>query len=495
MKKILIKTFLFLSIILGLGSCEDFLEIEPESSATTGNAFRTAEDIEAALVGLYQTFYQEYYVWDEMLLGDVRADNAYAGGDDPAIYEYDLLEVTPLNPRIAFDWRHLYNGIAKANLVISKAPAIDDPGFDEQRREEIIAEAKFIRASHYFELVKLFGAVPLVYEFGQTQPSEVNIPRSSVEEVYNAIIDDLEDALVLPHTYNNISLDNSRITKGAVNALLAKVYAQKPNSDYEKVLEFANAVINSPADYELHPSYVELFDGTSYDNSEAILQIQYIANTPQANWGPQMLLPPSISGDQWRKYATPSIDLVEAYEAEGDTIRANTNIIWDEVDYADEYWKPCAERGSIPFVYKWKHAEGWASGDYTYILRLADILLLKAEALNALGRDAEAIEVLNVVRARVDLPPLDVGTSQEVREQILNERRLELAFEGERWNDLVRYDELQSEMTEELREFILTCGEDSPVEVEYDLENEKGLLPIPQTELNRNPNLEQNSGY
>ncbi|RZK56170.1 MAG: RagB/SusD family nutrient uptake outer membrane protein, partial [Pedobacter sp.] len=312
-------------ISTAITSCTKFLDVKPESDLTTGNAYNTAADLDAALIGTYRTLYTDYYIWENYVMSDVRSDNAYAGGDDPEIYQYDNLAISPLNSRILLTWQQMYNGIAKANLVIENAPLVNDSKLDaDNKRNNIIAEAKFLRALYYFELVKTFGEVPIVKEFGKINPSDANIPKSPVNEVYNFIVEDLEAALILPAEYSSVSLSKSKVTRGAVYALLAKVYAQKPDRDYSKVLEYCNQTGN--LGYDLHGSYDQLFDGLNYNNKEGILLVQYIEGTPEANWGPQLLLPASLSGDDWRKYVTPSKNLIAAYDAAGDDQRKAASV-------------------------------------------------------------------------------------------------------------------------------------------------------------------------
>lgn len=483
----------FLMIITTIvSSCKKFLDVAPESDATTGNAYHTAADADAALIGAYQTLYTDYFIWENFVMYDVRADNAYAGGDAQELYQYDEVSVSPLNSRILLTWKQLYNGIAKANLIIEKVPEIKDPKLDvDNRRINLIAEAKFLRAFYYFELVRAFGGVPIVKEFGKITPDQANVKRASDVEVYNFIVEDLEAALALPTEYGSASLSKSKATRGAVYALLAKVYAQRPDRNYTKVLEYCNEV--AKLGYGLHDSYDQLFDGLNYHTRETIFLVQFIANTPEANWGPQLLLPPSISGDDWRKYVTPSKNLIAAYDAAGDKQRKAATILMDEVEWSDEFWKPCATSGEIPFPYKFRHANAWASGDHVYLLRYDDILLLKAEALNELNRGAEALEPLNAIRKRVDLDDITTTSQQELRDIILNERRLELALEGYRWDDLIRTGKLVSTMNN-LQEFKLTCSGTSTKMI-YNMNNNKSLMPVPQGEMNRNPNLTQNPGF
>lgn len=482
-----------LSLAVGSTSCSDFLELDPISQETVDNAYVTGSQLEAALVGVYESFQSsDYYVWDNVLFQDVMADNYYAGGDNPEIFAIDAVDVTPTNSRVFGAWSSIYNAIAKANLVLERAPLINDPSLSEERRAQIMGEAAFLRAYHYYNLVKMWGGVPLVLEtVKSTDPSEVRKPRATAEEVYAQIIADLEYALDnrLPDTYGSeANVNKARATKGAANALLAKAYAQKPAPDYTKVLQYANAVINSPAGYQLLQNYAHLFDGEHFNNQESILEVQFLGSN-EGNWAPQMHLPPSISGDTWRKFVTPSHDLINAFDSEGDEIRKDVSVLFEAAPWVDEYWGN-ATGSEIPFAYKWKNASGWASADRQYIFRLADLILLKAEALNELNRPLEAATEVNKIRQRVNLAvvPDAVAASQEaMREVILKERRLELAQEAQRWDDLRRFN-VALEVMNDLVEMDLRTGEP----VDYNVTESDLLLPIPQQEINRNPLLEPN---
>ncbi|WP_281756544.1 RagB/SusD family nutrient uptake outer membrane protein [Neptunitalea chrysea] len=475
-------------------SCNDQLDLKPISQETADNAYNTASQIEAALTGVYESFQSsQYYAWDHVIFQDVRSDNNYAGGDNTEIFEFDNIDVNTTNSRIMSAWSSIYNAISKANLVMEKAPLVEE-GITDERKDQIVGEALFLRAYHYYTLVKYFGGVPLYTAFiSSTDPSETRKPRSTVEEVYAQIINDLNEAAnYLPDTYgSDASVNKARATKGAVNALLTKVYAQQPVPDYSAVLSHANAVINSSAGYVLLDSYDELYDGNHYNNEESIMEVQYLGGN-EGTWAPQMHLPPSLSGDTWRKFTTPSQDLVAAFDAEGDYIRKNASILFENVSWVDEYWGN-TPNSSVPFAYKWRNAGSWASTDDQYIFRLADIMLLKAEALNELGQINEAATVVNVIRTRVDLPDLtsdDMASQASMRMAILKERRLELAMESNRWDDLIRYgvaiETMNNVIDVDLRTNQL---------VNYNIDENDLLLPIPQNEINRNPNLEQNPGY
>lgn len=488
-----LKIYLIGSLaLLSQVGCSDYLDEMPISAETNDNAYMEATQIEAALSGTYESFQSsDYYVWDNVLLQDVRSDNYYAGGDNAEeINPIDDLNIAPTNPRINKAWSNIYNAILKANTVLEKAPLVADPRLTEERRKQIIGEAKFLRAYHYYNLVTMWGGVPIVLVPTQSaSPSETQYPRASVEAVYDQILRDLNDAIAsLPDTYgDDASINKARATAGAAHALAAKAYMQMPAQNPTLALEHIAAVEASKAKYKLI-NYAELFDGNHYNNDESIIEVQFIGGK-EGNWAPQMHLPPSISGDSWRKFVTPSHDLINAFDAEGDVVRKNATVMFEKVSWVDEFWFN-ASNSAIPFAYKWKNASGWASSDRQYILRYGDIVLLKAEALNETGDINGAAAEVNKIRLRAQLPvltPEQMSSKAVLKNTILKERRLELAQEAQRWTDLVRFGVAVSTM-QNLVEIDLRSG--SPVV--YPMTAAKILLPIPQTEIDRNPLVTQN---
>ncbi len=499
-------------VLLGLlpfVSCKKFLDDKPETALTTGNAYSTAKDIENALSGCYNVFYAtDYYQWENVMLSDVRSDNAYPGGNnEETFYDYDRFILPPSNTHSYAHWRALYNGIARCNVLLNKITEVTDPALTDTRRSQIIGEASFIRAFHYYHLVKMYGGVPLELESNTADPGKTRKPRSTEKEVYDQIVKDLETAAAnLPDSYGSAGINKVRATKGAANAMLAKAWAQRSDRDYSKVLQYCNAVISSSAGYALMANYVDVFDGNHDYNSESIMEIPYEEGNWDAScWGVQLYLAPE---DGWQKYCVPSKDLVAAYDAAGDAVRKNANIIFmtrdannDPISWPDENWNPCQNSSiGIPFNNKQKHPAGWASGDNFYLLRLADIILLKAEAQNETnaGNFATAATTLNQIRSRVGLPNI-TGTSQaQMRTVILLERRLELAFEAQRWDDLMRAG-VATTVMQALNEFTYTCpgGVQGPaVRMDYSrCTQQRWIMPIPQVEIDANPNLVQNPGY
>jgi hypothetical protein len=485
------KTNKLVTIILSffvLASCEDSLDLTPISEETSANAYSTTSQIEAALVGAYESFQSsEYYVWDNILFQDVRSDNNYAGGDNPEIFTIDFLNITPTHSRLFTHWSNIYNAISKANTVLERVDDVTDPTLTEERRKQIKGEAYFLRSYHYFTLVKLWGAVPLITStIKSTNAESVNIPRTSVTKIYQQITSDLAlAASLLPDSYgDDAGVNKARATAGAAYALAAKAYVQQPIPDYDKVLSNIQKVESSQANYQLI-DFNELFDGNHYNNAESIIEVQYLGGN-EGNFGPQLLLPPSISGDSWRKFVTPSHDLINAFDAQGDVVRKNASILFEEVQWVDEYWGNAAG-SSIPFSYKWKQASGWASSNRQYLIRYGDIVLLKAETLNELNQLSAAATEVNRIRKRanlLDLTDAQKSSKEVLRQTILEERRLELFQEGQRWDDLARFNQLVSTMNN-LVEIDLRDGST----VNYNMTEAKILLPIPQQEHDRNPAL------
>lgn len=500
---------MLLLVAISLGSCAKFLDDKPVTSLTTGNSYSTASDMENVLAGCYNIFYgSDYYQWEYVMLGDVRSDNAYPGGNnEETFYDYDRFTLPPSNTHNNTNWGALYMGIARCNILLDKINGVTDAALTDTRRQQIIGEASFLRAFHYYQLVKMYGGVPLELASNTADPGVTRKARATENEVYEQIRKDLEVAVAnLPDSYGgDASVNKVRATKGAANAMLAKIWAQRSDRDYTKVLTYCDAVINSPAGYSLMANYADLFDGNHYLNSESILEIPFQEGNPSASsWGVELFLAPE---DGWQKYCVPSKDLVAAYNAAGDEIRKNANIIFmtqdangDPISWADENWNPCQDPEiAIPFNYKQKHPAGWASGDDYYLIRLADILLLKAEAQNETGNTAGAAATLNQVRARVHLADIPASLSQaDMKKAILNERRLELAFEAQRWDDLVRAG-VATDVMQGLEEFTYSCVDGAPgdpVKMDYShCTHDRWILPIPQLEMDANPNLIQNPGY
>ena len=496
-------------------SCSKFLTENPNGSLTDSNAFVDKDDAEALINSCYdgiQKGHDEYYIWYNLILSDCLADNAYAGGDDIAVINIFRRDIDPLNNVVMKSWKSLYGGILRTNVVLKMVPGIEDPALDQisfgevTRRSEILAEASFLRALHYYNIVNIWGDAPLVLTTGSTAPEDVNVPRVSKEEIFAQIINDLEFAEAnLPETRSTEARTRGLASKGAAEALLAKTYAvmgTPETTDWEKVKHYTDLVMKS-GNYSLVPDFNHLYDGQHRNNRETILAVQYMGNgSPEGNYAPALLLPPSLTDQIWRKFLTPSHDLIKAYETAGDEIRKNATIIMEDINdvWYDEFYAEKVDgkwsTKEIPFPYKMRGNDrsGWDCSDLIYLLRYADIVLLNAEAVNQLnGPDAVAsLPELQAIRTRAGLGQLTASSKADMVKKLLDERRLELAYEGQRFYDLKRYGMAVSTLSKtEWREIV--NGKEGfftkPFPAHY------LNMPVPQSERDRNPELTQNEGY
>ena len=505
--KIYIKnTAFYLTISLFFFSCNKFLDLKPISSVTTDNAYRTADDIEAGLNGAYGSFMAtNFYQWEAFAHTDVRADNAYCGGSyDVDYYQLDMNNIPNTNGSVNRAWTELYGAIAKANNVLYYLPSIKDESLTTSRRAQITGEACFLRAFHYYQLVSLFGGLPIERYSISSKLSDIAHPRSTEAETYDFIDSNLLVAIHnLPVSYGPDNIDKVRATKGAAFALMAKIWAQRSDRDYTKVSAYCDSVINL-GKYSLLSDYDNLFDGLHNYNSESIMEIAYQAGNKQANWGTEMLYPTRDNNGKiqspWQRYCVPSRTLVNTYRNEGDNVRLKASISFEQVDWSDDFWNPCDNTTDsvTPLPFKQRHPSNWSGGDHVYLLRYADILLLKAEALANIGKSSDAMDYVNQIRNRVQLPSLSLSDKSSVLNRILIERQLELAFEWQRWNDLLRFGKTVSVMNN-LNETTYVCdgnGGMSPgSKIDYKFVDNSKLLPIPLLEMQANKNLTQNKGY
>jgi hypothetical protein len=479
-----------LFLFLCFAACKkSFLEKSPISSLTTTNFYKTASDAESGLAGAYSFGMSEYYIWDFEINGDVQSDNCYAGGNSGDVQAIDNFNLTPTNGNVTRDWAYIYRCIAGSNAVLDNVPGIADPGLTPARKSQILSEAKFLRALHYFHLATIYGGVPLALSVnGELYPQ-----RETVENVYKQIEKDLNEA------ENDLPLtaDAGKATKGAAQALLAKVYAQQLK--YDDCIAACNRVLPSlyggtgPAGYGLVPDYEHLWDNQHKNSVESIFEIQHSSSTSGfGNWGINLYLPYSITGDTWAKFCSPSNDLINLFNTEGDSIRKKSSVYFENTVASNTTPPPYTSATQpVPFSYKWRIDNGgnWNGDCNTILIRLADIILLKAEALNNKGQTATAIPLVNAIRARVNLLPIDVSDQASVAAAILKERRLELAFEGQRWLDLLRSG------TQNTIAVMNSLKDPAGNNLTYGLSVNKLLFPIPQTERDLDKNLSQNPGY
>lgn len=428
----------------------------------------------------------EAWTLDMLNYSDMHADNAYSETSDYNLAQLEQQNQDRKNMYMGRDWESYYRLIRAANKVICNIDLVPDATLTLAERKQWKSEALIFRSMIYFDLVRLWGAVPLVITEVPTfaitnyaQGYHLYFPkRDSVATVYRQIIKDLNLALETGGAPAIDQTNKFKFSKTVANALLAKIYAEKPVRDYAKTVQYCAEV---EKDVSLVANYGDLFDmnATNTDvkyrnSSESIFEITFPEGGNWVTWmyGKDVTDPTHYFS--WSKWCTPSRDLINAFDSAGDITRKIQTITT-----ADATWSNHYPSKDYPFMYKYR------SKYHSIIkLRLADILLLKAEALVEQGNLADATTLVNRIRTRANLGALISVNADDV----LNERRLELAFEGQRWFDLVRTGKV-SEVMNSLN--IRDIGR-LPM---YPVTEAKFILPVPQPMINENPLLDQNPGY
>lgn len=498
-------------IAMGLAMTACSLDIEPisdvselnmsaqEDTTDTRIKYKDRASMERVYKNLYQLLIdrQEHWYVDYLLFGEARTDNAYAGTTGAEVVPVETNALDASNPDIARDWDRYLEDIAKANVVISNIDKVPDPAFSTEEREQWKAEAKIFRGMMLFDLAHWFGNIPLnlteapdITTENITEVYPLYFPSPVTQDsAYAQVIKDLTEAIPAAPALNNG--DKTKLSKTVAHALLAKLYAEL--GDWEQVEKYCDQVLG--AGITLEPDFRNLWafdsemgDAKLRNSRETILEVQYF--TGSGNWCTWMFGRNLANWDEsftWAKWITPSVDLMNAFDKEygsgvADTIRRNQTIV-----YYDCSWSNYFDSKHYPFMYKCR------SG-YNSIIKLrgADIMLLKAEALAHKGDLAGAKALVDQIRARVELPALDngkVSTPEAMLDAILNERRLELALEGQRLFDLIRFGKLMDVMNSINRRDPNRLPQSRPFVEDH------RLMPIPQTALDKNSNLKQNPGY
>jgi tetratricopeptide (TPR) repeat protein len=487
--KKVVKTSLALLVMFSTG-CKNYLDVEPEFSQDAENYFQTEEQFRLGLVGAYDLLQGSYLnVW----IGEIASDNSIAGGesvvDTKGLHEIDNMTHGGVNVELRSVFRWNYAGITRANFLLENKNNIDFVG-----KDEIIAEATFLRAYYYFQLTKFFGDVPIVIDERLGADEVTELDRNSREEVYAQIEADLTLAIeFLP--WNNVI--KGHVTKGAAIALLGKVYLYQ--NKYTESASTFDQIISSN-NYSLITDYTQLFSVGNEGHSESVLDIQYSGleggsydcliclegNAAPGFQGIRQYNGP-VYGDG-NSYNLPTQDLYDAFNI--NDLRRDASIL-----DIDDFISKQADPNSIEYAvgggghtgyYNNKYIKrlgeiGLPDNDLTspvnyIVIRYADVLLMAAEANNQIGADGLALTYLNQVRTRVGLNSVSLG-GQNLLEAIWDERRLELSGEGHRFFDLVR----TGKANLEINGFITGKNE---------------LFPIPQVEIDlAGGNWSQNIGY
>ena len=489
-----IKNILTIAVlaVLAISCSDEFLDKAPLDTINTDNFYQTEEDAINAVNGAYQPLQWPKLYNMRMWTTDIMAGNSIvgAGGGDDGRETQDMANfvTTTDNPGVLDLFRGPWPGILRSNIVLEKIPAM---GIDESLKNRILGEAHFLRAHYYFILVRFFGDVPLITK-PQVPGDDLRPARTDKSLVYDLIIDDLTTAKdLLPTKSSYSSNDLGRVTKGAATGLLAKVYLTL--GEWENVISLSNEV--AALGYRLNENYADNFDVYNKNSVESLFEVQYTGDAGedfwsdenQASWLSTFQGPRNsgmvAGGWGWNQ---PTLEFYNAYEK--NDLRKNATVFYEDCpDFDSQKYNPTYSITGFNLrkflVTKAISATSDNSPMNFPVLRYADVLLMKAEALNELNRTSEAEAPLNEVRERVGLDAVSGKSQSEMKEIILNERRLELAFEGQRWFDLIRVDNGQWGL-----DFLHSIGKVNATEKHL-------LFPIPLKEIESNPNLVQNPGY
>ena len=493
-------TFSIVSFCLLLNACsEDFLDKSDPTRLIASTFYQTETEVEQAVNGVYgqlQSIIINQWQYNEFITDNTTLDfNVANRGQGPALEAIEFWQINSSTPNINSLYNSVYQTMVNINTTLSK---LSGATIDEAKRSQFEGEVKFIRAYYYFLLVQYFGEVIIITEPLNVPSEAYPFERQPVEDVYELIKSDLNFAInALPPGYNS---DNTgRVTKGAALALLGKVHLTR--KEYGEAISALEPV--TELGYSLLPDYADVFDPANKNHAESIFDVQFQGDNllgehsnffytfaPREAGAIESF--PTQAGGGWN---TPSKDIIAAYEA-GD-LRKDVSL--KEGFTKNDVFIP------VPFINKYNHTHTLLgrTNDNWPVLRYADVLLMLAEASNEVsGPTTEAYGYVNAIRDRADLAPLSGLNKDSFRDAVLQERRIELAFENHRWFDLKR-----TKTPEELAAFLNAYGERERSDpttsrggipftaADLRFEPYEALFPIPATQIRINPNLTQNDGY
>ncbi len=514
MKKILVITS-FLALGFAISCNEEELNKVNPNGVTFETYFNNEAELRAGVNSIYALVQSNSLVSREWFFThDLHSDEMASGGGQLETPRNQLLigVQDPNNSLVNAVWRGWYRTIHRANVIIEKAPTVK--AVPDATRNKLIAEAKFLRAWAYYELGSLWGGVPIYTEFVKSVDGSKG--RSTQKEVYDLAIADAKAAMAaLPATYD--ANNQGRATNAAAQVLLARIYLQQ--GDYASAKTELEKVVSSGL-YKLTDDYLDLTNEEGEFNSESILEVVFAPSGGAYDWGSdgdngtapreEAVRSQEYSAIGWRN-VIPSNKLLNSYEMKskgdakddprfdmsywktGDKFNNGKDVMTDDIVQGN-----FSKVGGKDMKVSWRKYSviykinaGYAqSGINMRIMRYADVLLMLAECENELGNSAKAISLVNQVRARksVNMPPLPTasfpaGNKQQVFDAIMHERYVELAAEQVRDFDIIRWRKNGKLTTEPLSNFQKGKSE---------------FLPIPQTEIDNNPKLEQkdqNPGY
>ena len=482
-----------LTAVVTIVSCDSFIDPKPTDILAPENFYKSGTDAVAGVNGIYEQnrwgHWLSYWYMSDIASDDIVASpNFGSDGHRFAEYTFDATEGTLAGP-----WGDFYKTINRANTVLDRVPAIT---MDEALKARVLGEAHYLRALAYFELVRFYGDVPLI-EHEVKSLSGLDVSRAPQAQIYTLIISDLQNAVTnLPASYSSAEL--GRATSGAAKTLLGKVYLQQKN--YASAATTLGQII-SGGQYALNATWKDNFTiAKEITNPESIFEVNYDAQLNPGTGSIQTLfsLPSNFQGGDAYGLMQLLPSLVNIFPA--NDVRGNhgTFMISPYTDKLGRVNTWTVPGGAAFDKYLDENdaqnmkTRGWQQQNNNWIIsRFADVLLMYAEAVNEGGAAGtlSAVAALDSVRHRAGLASVGVAGQAALRDSIRVERRREFVFEGQRWFDLSRWGILDSALRAKQAEMRLT---QPSVTVRGAPSN---FFPLPQSELDINPNLTQNSGW
>ena len=519
----IIQSVLVLTVLIFVSGCENFLSEEPLDQRVEENFYKTEQDAQEALVAIYDVLQ-----WNTVngfhvpeMLSDIASDDAYAGGssrnDAPNIIEVDKHNIRTTNGEVHGLWRKYYTGIYRANKFLQQIENIDA---DSSFKSRTIAEAKFLRAYYYFDLVRFFENVPLITS-PLDNPDEYSQPQATPSDVYNQIGKDLVEAI--PDLPESVATNQQgRITKWAGQALLGRVFlfyegvygenlpSGEQTIDRTLALQTVENVINNSG-HGLLNNYEDLFSPSSEFSVESVFEITYSDSRPWWDWGyiqggegyiaaqmqgPRVEQPTEEDYQRGWSFSPVTQELIDAFDPADPRLEATVLFegeLNSGLNLGYQHTGNFTQKYTTHKAYTPSDGQlelNW--GNNYRVIRYADVLLMAAELHVKDGNPEAARPYLDAVRNRVQIPLVE-----PTLENIFNERRLELALEGQRYWDLLRRGQEVAasyiNMPAETKPNYV--GDDQDFEVQY-RSSTNGFFPVPQSEIDiSNGNLKQNNGY
>ncbi|MCE6988111.1 RagB/SusD family nutrient uptake outer membrane protein [Dyadobacter sp. CY323] len=478
-----------IAAVLFVSCSEEFLDRQPEDTLSPGAFYRNPAEMKTGLVGVYKVLQSIYNQTDLPLIPELMSDD---GKDRFRTDVWQTFKKTNGNSQSGI-WNNNFKMIANANSLIAIMAAYVPKNADEEKTINAYkAEASFLRALGYFNLVRIYGAVPLVSEPFVDLSKAFGIGRTPVADIYSKlIVPDLEFAAANCLKKSELKGEEARASKGAALTMLGKVYLTLNN--HAKAAEVLKRLIvdNEAGSYSLLPNYSDVFLATNKFHNESIFEVNFnVAAGQPSSWFRWVN---NDVGLIWGVAGASNLliehNLMREFVSTGETIRYKTTI--DSGYIASS---------TIP-IQAWviKHSPAPAQlkpynntgTDNNYVItRYADALLMYAEALMVLGKKDEAVTYVNMVRTRAKVPAITAAALN--LDAILHERRMELAFEGHRYYDLVR----TGKAVEVLTKAIMTKVDyDTNIAISGPIPEEQLILPIPVSEIEKDQTLPQNPGY